>query len=125
MAALAYPFWFAVFPLIYVTPDKRNDPFLRFHAYQGLLLGLVGVVGMSLLRAVLSFVVRWLILLDVLLYPLLRAGEYAVMFAMVYSAVFALLGKRAEIPFLSEFVRSLHAQTNSPELSHGESEEAK
>ena len=69
MAALAYPFWFAVFPLVYMAPDKRRNPFLRFHAYQGAALGLFGVVGLSVCRAVLSFFFRWFILFDVLLYP--------------------------------------------------------
>ena len=45
MAALAYPFWFVIFPLIYMTPDKRNEPFLRSHSYQGAVLGVMGVVG--------------------------------------------------------------------------------
>lgn len=107
MAALAYPFWFVVFPLVYVTPDKRKDEFLRFHAYQGLLLGLVGVVGLTLFRTVLSLLVRWVILLDVLLYPLLKVAEYGVLAAVVYGAVMAGLGRKAELPYLSGLVRSL------------------
>jgi hypothetical protein len=112
MAALAYPFWFAVFPLVYMTPDKRTDPFLRFHCYQGAALGLWGVVGLSVARAILSFFVRWLILFDVLLFPLLKVLEWGVLFFVIYGAVWALQGKYAEIPFLSQFVRGLNSEVN-------------
>ena len=108
MAALAYPFWFAVFPLVYMTPDKRNEPFLRFHAYQGALLGFVGVVGLSLFRAILSIFVRWFILFDVLLFPILKMAEWGVLILVIYGAVWAFRGKFAEIPYVSGFVRSLN-----------------
>lgn len=109
MAALAYPLWFAVFPLVYVAPDKRSNPFLRFHVYQGAALGLVGIVGLSLVRAVLGFFFRWLILFDVLLYPLLRFGEWVVLLAALYGAVMAWMGKTTNIPYLSSAVTSLFA----------------
>lgn len=108
MAALAYPFWFVIFPLIYMTPDKRNDPFLRAHSYQGAVLGFLGVVGLSVLRAFLTMVLRWFILFDVLLYPVLKAAEYGVMAMMAYGAVFALMGKKATIPYVTDFVKSLN-----------------
>ena len=117
MAALAYPFWVVVFPLVYMTPDKRNQPFLRFHCYQGAALGLVGVVGLSVLRTLLALAVRWFILFDVLLYPLLKAAEYGVMALMLYGAVFALQGRTAYIPYLSGFVKSLGPDSKSPEPS--------
>jgi hypothetical protein len=109
MAALAYPLWFAVFPMVYVTPDKRKNPFLRTHAYQGLALGLFGIVGLSLVRAVLGFFFRWLILFDVLLYPLLRLGEWAVLGLVVYGAVMAASGRSAPMPYISKAVNSLFA----------------
>ena len=107
MAALAYPFWFVIFPLIYMTPDKRNEPFLRSHSYQGAVLGVMGVVGLSVLRTFLTTVLRWFILFDVLLYPVLKAAEYGVMAMMAYGAVFALMGKKARIPYVTDFVKSL------------------
>lgn len=107
MAALAYPFWFVVFPLVYIAPDKRQNPFLRFHAYQGAALGLLGVVGLSLARAVLSFLFRWFILLDVLLYPLLRCGEWLVIGAVLYCAFMAWRGRYAYLPYLTDAVRGL------------------
>lgn len=110
MAALAYPFWFAVFPMVYVAPDKRNNPFLRFHAYQGAALGIFGIVGLSLMRAVLGFFFRWLIIFDVLLYPLLRFGEWAVLGLMAYGALMAWTGRYATIPYISSAVRSLFSE---------------
>jgi hypothetical protein len=117
MAGLAYPFWFVVFPLIYMTPDKRNDPFLRFHSYQGAVLGFFGVVGLSLLRALLCTVFRWFILFDVLLYPVLRAAEYGLMAMVAYGAIYALLGKYATIPYVSDFVKSLNGTPQEPVAS--------
>lgn len=122
MAALAYPFWFVVFPLIYMTPDKRKDPFLRFHSYQAAILGFCGVAGLSLLRTVLSTLVRWFILFDVLLYPILKMAEWGVLLCVIYGGLSAFFGKKAEIPFLSSFVRSLSepeapAVENTPEES--------
>lgn len=108
MAALAYPFWFVVFPLIYMTPDKRNDPFLRFHSYQGAVLGVFGFVGLSVVRALLTTVLRWFILFDVLLYPVLKAAEYGLMAMVAYGAIYAYLGKYAKLPYVSNFVNSLN-----------------
>lgn len=109
MAALAYPLWFAVFPMVYVAPDKRNNPFLRYHAYQGAALGLFGIVGLSLVRAVLGFFFRWLILFDVLLYPLLRCGEWVVFALVVYGAVMAAAGRSAPMPYITRAIGSLLA----------------
>ena len=110
MAALAYPFWFVIFPLVYMTPDKRNDPFLRFHIFQGGLIGLGGVVGLSCARAVLCIFVRWFILFDVFLYPVLRVAEWLIFGMAAYGFVLALLGKRAAVPVLSKFVSSLSSK---------------
>jgi hypothetical protein len=109
MAALAYPLWFAVFPMVYVAPDKRRNPFLRYHAYQGAALGLFGIVGLSLVRTVLGMFFRWLILFDVLLYPLLRCAEWAVLALVVYGAVMAALGRRAPMPYITGAVDALFA----------------
>ncbi len=118
MAALAYPFWFAVFPLVYIAPDKRQNPFLRFHAYQGAALGLFGVVGLSILRALLGFFFRWFILFDVLLYPLLKCGEWVVMAAVLYGAVAAWRGRYANLPYISDAVRSLFKDAEENLSSH-------
>jgi len=115
MAALAYPFWFVIFPLIYMTPDKRNDPFLRSHSYQGAIIGFLGVVGMSVLRILLAIVVRWFLLFDVLLYPLLKFAEYGVFALMIYGAVYALLGRTANLPYISDFVKTLDKSPDEPE----------
>lgn len=112
MAALAYPFWFVIFPLVYMTPDKRRIPFLHFHAFQGAALGLFGVFGLTLLRTFLGFFVRWLILFDVLLYPVMRMAEYGVMALMVYGTVQAARGVYAKIPYLTDFVLSLREATD-------------
>ena len=110
MAALAYPFWFVIFPLIYMTPDKRKNPFLHYHAFQGAALGLLGVFGLTVLRTILGLFVRWFVLFDVLLYPVLRMAEYGVFVLMAYGALQAWRGAYAKIPYLSEFVQALQGE---------------
>lgn len=114
MAALAYPFWFVVFPLVYVTPDKRFNPFLRFHAYQGAAIGLFGFVGLSFVRAVLSLLFRWMIVVDVLLYPLLHLAEWAVLLVAGYGMVMAALGRYTNLPYLSQAIRQLWFEDENP-----------
>lgn len=115
MAALAYPLWFAVFPMVYITPDKRNQPFLRFHAYQGAAIGLFGVVGLSFMRLLLGVLFRWLILFDILLYPVLKFAEYGVLLAMLIGALSAWGGRRVEFPFISQAVRNLFPEERAIE----------
>lgn len=121
MAALAYPFWFVVFPLIYMTPDKRNNAFLHFHSFQAAALGLIGVFGLTVLRTILGFFVRWFILFDVLLYPAMRMAEYAVFGLMIFGAVQAWRGAYADIPYLSDFVRALRGSSDESGASSADS----
>ena len=107
MATLAYPFWFVVFPLVYMTPDKRKNPFLRFHVYQGAALGVGGIVGLSIVRTILATLFRWMILLDVLLYPLLKVAETGVLLLVIYGAFTAFRGSYSKIPYLSEGIRAM------------------
>lgn len=107
MATLAYPFWFVVFPLVYMTPDKRQNPFLRFHVYQGAALGVGGIVGLSVVRATLALLFRWMIIVDMLLYPMLKMAETGVLLLVVYGAFTAFRGTTSKIPYLSEFIKSL------------------
>ena len=51
--------------------------------------------------------VRWFILFDVLLFPLLKMLEWLVLALVAYGTVWAYQGKYAEIPYLSDFVRSI------------------
>lgn len=54
LSGLCYPFWMAV-PLFVLASPKREDPFLCFHALQGLGLGIGGTV-----LSVLSLPFLWL-----------------------------------------------------------------
>jgi uncharacterized membrane protein len=74
-AMLAYLFSPLIPLMILFTDDKRQRPFLRFHIFQALILGLL-----NLFSAVLSvFVIYW--------------------------GIRAFKGQKVEIPILSEFIR--------------------
>ncbi len=47
LSGLCYPFWMAL-PFFILASSKRQDPFLLFHALQGLAVGVVSTVGGTL-----------------------------------------------------------------------------
>ncbi len=105
MAALAYPFWYLVFPLIYMTPDKRHDPFLRHHAYHALFLGLGLWVGGVLLHTGLALIGKIFVLFSLLLYPLVKLVSWAALGVTLYSMLVAWQGKNLNLPYLSGFAQ--------------------
>lgn len=105
LAALAYPFWYLVFPLIYMTPDKRNDRFLRDHAYQALFLGMGLWVGEITLYTAAALIGKFLVIFGVLLYPLLRLAGLAGVLLTFYCMFIAWQGKLLRLPYLTEFAR--------------------
>lgn len=52
LAALSYPFWFITSWLILIT-KKKEEPFLKFHALQSLILGGVMTIGYFIIGMIL------------------------------------------------------------------------
>ncbi|MCA9793722.1 MAG: DUF4870 domain-containing protein [Candidatus Eremiobacteraeota bacterium] len=103
LATLAYPFWYLVYPLIYMTPDKRNDPFLRHHAYHALFMGLGLWVGGILLHTGVAIIGKFFIVFGILLYPFVKLLGYAAIGLTAYAMLTAWQGKKLSLPYLSEF----------------------
>ncbi len=83
ISGLCYPLWPIVPPMV-LLGARRQEPFVHFHALQGLALGLVSVVGSGLLVGLM-----WLIL------QVLPGGSPAfsgVIGLMVFSSGFLVLG---------------------------------
>jgi hypothetical protein len=103
-AALAYFYWYVAFPVYLVTPRFQQRPFLRYHMFHALILGLVVFWGGVALWTVGALIGK-LGAFGLLLYPILRLAEWGAVLVTGYAAVQAWLGKQAEIPFVTEFVR--------------------
>ncbi|MEW6281030.1 MAG: hypothetical protein AB1758_20620 [Candidatus Eremiobacterota bacterium] len=103
MACLAYPFWPLVFLVVYLSPEKRRIRFLRYHSYQAFFLGLALWGGGILLHTVAALIGKYLVLLGVLLYPLMRLVGWAAMGAVAYGMYKAYRGEYATYPYVTEF----------------------
>lgn len=83
ISGLCYPFWPMVPPMV-LLGARRQEPFVHFHALQGLALGLLSVVGAGLLVGLM-----WLIL------QVLPGGSPAfsgIIGLMIFSSGFLILG---------------------------------
>lgn len=103
-AALAYVYWYVAFPVYLLSPRYQNRPFLRYHLFHALALGLVTFWGGAALWAVAGVLGR-LGIYGMLLYPIMRVCEWGVLAVTLYAAVRAWFGQRVELPFITEFVR--------------------
>lgn len=105
-AALCYPFWFVAFPIFSISTERQAKPFVKFHAYQGLALGLlIWLGGITLWH--LAAVFGRFILFGLLLYPALKLAEWVAFFTTLFSAAGAWLGYQPKIPFITDFVHSV------------------
>lgn len=117
LAALAYPFWYLAFPIFLLAPRFQQRPFIKYHVYQGLALGLTVLWGGITLWTTAAVLGKFG-LFGLLLYPFLKLAEWAAFLTTCYAAIGAWLGNRTELPYITEFVRPfLHEgpKGNSPE----------
>jgi hypothetical protein len=103
-AALAYVYWYVAFPIYLLSPRYQQRPFLRYHLFHALVLGLVVFWGGVALWTV-SAMLGQFGLFGLLLYPVLRLSEWAALGLTAYAAFSAWMGRQVEIPYITEFVR--------------------
>ncbi len=106
LAALAYPFWYVAFPLYLVANRYQGRDFVRYHLFQGLFLGLVVLWGGAVLWTTAAVLGKFG-LFGLLLYPCLKLAEWVAWGATYYAAAMAFLGKKVELPFITELVRPM------------------
>lgn len=92
LAALGYPLWLPVAIIALLIDPYKDEPFTRFHAMQGLALGLAA----SLLSVILGMTV----ILAILSVPL----GIAVLVYQIVLAIKAYNGEYFEVPIISGFV---------------------
>lgn len=105
LAALAYPFWYLVFIMVYLSPRKQKSRFLRYHAYQGLFLGLLVWGGGIVAWTAAEIVGKVFVLFGLLLYPLLKLLNLAAFVMTAWATLAAWMGRWVEIPYITEFAR--------------------
>lgn len=114
LAALSYPFWYMAFPIFLLAPRYQQRPFLRYHVYQALALGLVILWGGITLWTTAAILGKFG-LFGLLLYPFLKLAEWGAFLTTFYAAIGAWLGNRTELPYITEFVRPfLHERPKGP-----------
>lgn len=104
LAALSYPFWYMAFPIFLLAPRFQQRPFIKYHVYQGLALGLLILWGGVTLWTTAAVLGKFG-LFGLLLYPFLKLAEWGALLVTVYAAAGAWLGNRIELPYVTEFVR--------------------
>ena len=100
LAALSYPIWIVGVIAIVMDPYK-DEKFVKFHAIQGLALGIAGWVAVMVLNFVLAFIVcigsiiGMLLMIGLLVYQIILAmkaykGEYVevpIIYGLIKSSV--------------------------------------
>ena len=88
MAILAYLFILVVIPL---ATNKNNDPFIKFHAKQGLVLLIAGVIGMVFSAVP---IIGWIAS------PIIGIGLFIL---MIMGIINAAGGQMKELPLIGHF----------------------
>ncbi len=87
-AALAYVFFPIVPIILFLMEDKKNRPFIRFHAVQSLAVGIILAI-----------------LIPIIAIPTFGCGSI-VYFIMFYWAYKAYQGELVQIPFITDFIKN-------------------
>jgi uncharacterized membrane protein len=90
-ALLSYIFAPLISIIVLLIEDKKDRPFIRFHAFQSLVLGIIEVI--------LYVVLGWLFFIGVCLGLLLWA-------AMIYWGIKAYQGEYVEVPVVTNFIKN-------------------
>lgn len=90
MAIVAYILFFV--PLL---TDAKNDPYVKFHVKQGLVLFILAVASGIIAWTPIFFWVSWIINLAVLVF-------------FIIGVINAATGKEKELPLIGQFAKSFH-----------------
>lgn len=90
-AALGYPIFVIALIMLFLE-DKKNRPFIKFHAVQALALN----------------VVLWVIIIIASVTVILAICDPVLWLLMLWPAILAYQGKYFEVPVLTKFLRGQH-----------------
>lgn len=90
-AALGYPIFIIALIMLFME-EKKNRPFIKFHAVQALALN----------------VVLWVVVIVASVTVILAICDPVLWLLMIWPAVLAYQGKYFEVPLLTNFLRGQH-----------------
>jgi uncharacterized membrane protein len=90
-AALGYPIFIIALIMLFME-EKKNRPFIKFHAVQALALN----------------VVLWVVIIVASVTVILAICDPVLWLLMIWPAVLAYQGKYFEVPVLTKFLRGQH-----------------
>lgn len=93
---LSYPIWI-IAGLVIIFSDKKKNPFLAYHGYQSIFLG----IALMILGFVLNIILGVTIVL-ILLMPLVWLALWIYQWFLGYKAM---QGEYVTVPFLTDFVK--------------------
>jgi uncharacterized membrane protein len=102
-AALGYPF-FIIALIMLLIEDKKNRPFIKFHAVQALVLN----VGVVIVEIILGIVSSALATVTFGIGGLLGCIGPLVWLLLIWPAILAYQGKYFDIPVITKFIRDQH-----------------
>jgi uncharacterized membrane protein len=88
-SALAYVFSPIVSIILILMEDKKKRPFIRYHAYQSLVLGVVMIIAIMILSLI----------------PLINCFTWLLWIVMLYFAYRAYMGEYFSLPFVTDFIK--------------------
>lgn len=106
-SALSYPFWFITSLLVGLT-YKKNEPFVMYHVYQGLFLGLfftITFVFLLLISSGILFFLKGIVVFFIVAAALLSFFLSAVITWFFFS-IKALKGETPEIILIKDIVKN-------------------
>jgi len=115
-AALAYPYWYVAFPVYLLSNRYQERPFLRYHLFHALFLGLAILWG-GVLMWTTAAVLGKFGAFGILLYPFLKLAEWVAFLTTLYAAGNAFAGRRASIPYITDMVRPYLVEKGSKDSS--------
>lgn len=114
VAALSYPFWFVISPMVLFS-EKKKEPFVHFHALQALIFGSISTAGLLVSLFVMYLLFRLLsilpggIALGAVLFIVFFSAYLILLLAdfllILYYAYRTFQGETFSIPFVTPFVR--------------------
>jgi uncharacterized protein len=102
-AGLGYPIFIVALIMLFME-DKKNRPFIKFHAVQALALN-VGVVVVEILLAILSSVLS---AVTFGIGGVIGCISPLVWLLLLWPAILAYQGKYFEVPVVTKFLRDQH-----------------
>lgn len=118
LSGLAYPLWPFICPIIFMG-DKKNEPFVHFHAIQALALGVISLAA-AIAISIITFLLLWLLPSSFVTFSgfvgltVFLVLTFAFLFwfsVIIYIAWQASSGKFLHLPFLGKWAEE-KMQTN-------------